>query len=250
MNNSTKLDKELELYKTHSTPSSKLSAAKILTYTAAASSAFVFSAAADAAVIYSGTQNIGLNTAVDIDGDLTNDLSFGIYTDTFIGGSAATASFKPFNDTVNRVGFIKAPAGSAFTQIQKLGAGDTIGSSAAFNFNLKASFRYGQIYTSSNSFTEDGPWSGAPGSSGFAGITIKAAGKPDIYAWLRFELTNNANGVPNGITLIDWAYEDTGASILAGQTASAVPLPGSLGLLAMGASGLAAFRRRKTSTKK
>ena len=44
-------------------------------------------------------------------------------------------------------------------------------------------------------------------------------------------------------TVKDWAYEDSGGPIHAG----AIPEPGTLGMLALGAAGLAVWRRRRAS---
>jgi hypothetical protein len=49
---------------------------------------------------------------------------------------------------------------------------------------------------------------------------------------------NNAAGT---FMVHDWAFEDTGGSIQTG----AVPAPGTLGILAAGASGLGLLRGRK-----
>ena len=67
------------------------------------------------------------------------------------------------------------------------------------------------------------------------------------YGWAEFTTsTTGAPGFPAKLTR--YAYEDSGASILAGQTA-AVPEPGTVAALAMGAAGLggAAWRRRQAT---
>jgi hypothetical protein len=58
------------------------------------------------------------------------------------------------------------------------------------------------------------------------------------YGWIRLNMT----GAPlNAFTIVDFAYAGAGETIKAGQ----MPEPGSLGLLALGAGGLATWRRRK-----
>jgi hypothetical protein len=91
--------------------------------------------------------------------------------------------------------------------------------------------------------------SGAPGTGtyasefqqagpGYVGLHFESASGTH-YAWIRVEMTGDTY---NGITVTDWAYNDTdGASILVGQ----IPEPGSLGLLALGGAGLLAWRRKR-----
>lgn len=60
------------------------------------------------------------------------------------------------------------------------------------------------------------------------------------YGWIRVDVDNAA-----GTFLIkDWAYESVPG---AGITAGAIPEPSTLGLLAAGALGVSALRRRKAS---
>jgi len=49
----------------------------------------------------------------------------------------------------------------------------------------------------------------------------------------------SGKGYADKVTVIDWAYDDSGGQIH-------VPVPAPLALLAAGAAGLAAFRRRKS----
>jgi hypothetical protein len=70
------------------------------------------------------------------------------------------------------------------------------------------------------------------------------------YGWarVRIEQVNNFKG---WFTLIDYAYADAGEQITAGQTSDApgrdqVPKEGSLGVLALGAAGLLAWRKRRS----
>jgi hypothetical protein len=78
------------------------------------------------------------------------------------------------------------------------------------------------------------------------GFDFKTAQGQTDYGWLRLKFTESANGLPNSVTLIDLAYNDDGSAILAGQTA-ALPEPGTFGLavLAMGAAGVLALRKRR-----
>ena len=92
------------------------------------------------------------------------------------------------------------------------------------------------------------------GATGIAGFQL-ANGD---YGWIRLKLTDlglnqpfstvlggsplgNGQGYADKVTVVDWAYENSGAAIKAGD----VPEPSALALLAAGAVGIGAFRRRK-----
>jgi hypothetical protein len=76
---------------------------------------------------------------------------------------------------------------------------------------------------------------------GFAGF--RAGGN---YGWIRVKWeADSGNGFPNKITVLDWAYEDSGAPIAAGDTGTPEPGTMSMSLLAAGAAGIVAWRKRK-----
>jgi len=79
-------------------------------------------------------------------------------------------------------------------------------------------------------------------TSGFFGFSFDA-GSGTQFGWARLTALND--GV-NSFTIEEYAFADAGTAIAVGQTA-AVPEPSSLGLLALGACGVLANRRRKTA---
>jgi hypothetical protein len=85
------------------------------------------------------------------------------------------------------------------------------------------------------------------GKTGFAGFQLPAS-KGGGMGWLRVDIiSQNNNDVPDEITAIDWAYNDAGGGINAGQgIPSAVPEPSALSLMAIGSAGVLAWRRRRS----
>lgn len=76
----------------------------------------------------------------------------------------------------------------------------------------------------------------------YIGVRFNLGGG-DLYGWIALRI--NSSDLLTG-DVLGWAYEDTGAAIAAGATTGApVPEPSSLTLLAAGAAGLAALRRRR-----
>ena len=75
----------------------------------------------------------------------------------------------------------------------------------------------------------------------FVGLSFPAGGNT-YYGWVRVDVDNAAGS----FVVKDWAYEsNAGQGIVTG--AGIVPEPGALGLLAAGATGLAAMRRRRAA---
>ncbi len=108
-----------------------------------------------------------------------------------------------------------------------------------------ADLAFGTPITAASLFSGNGFFGGVAipaGTTGLLGFrfTSNNAGGPagTLYGWARMSVGTTGDG-----NVVDWAYENTGASI----TAGAVPEPGSLGLLAAGAAGLAQWRRRRAS---
>lgn len=82
---------------------------------------------------------------------------------------------------------------------------------------------------------------------GYLGFEMSDGGSGVYYGW--FDISVSRNGLQRGVskitmTIHGWAYDDTGGSILAGQTtATAVPGGAGLAALAFGAAGLRGRRR-------
>ena len=86
-------------------------------------------------------------------------------------------------------------------------------------------------------------------SAGFGFVGFKFdVGNGVQYGWVR--MRTNRDGTPHNahVTVLDYAFADPGEPILTGQTSTsalAAPDQGSLGLLALGAVGLQAWRKSR-----
>ena len=122
----------------------------------------------------------------------------------------------------------------------EFGNTDTIGSQAFGNEGYFNDF---------NASTPGGQWQ--VGDTGFLGLQITINGQID-FGWAEVRL-NSASPVSSSssslaadvadgqFTLLGYAFQDSGAPIQAG----AIPEPSSLALLALGATGVVALRRRR-----
>jgi hypothetical protein len=127
-----------------------------------------------------------------------------------------------------------------------LHGGHTIGGGKKFEANEAIMFE--NVGTSADPGPQDCPWFGLGNPGGYLGLKF-VVGSNTYYGWALVELTHT------GPVLAGYAYESTpGASIRAGAVgpkgaaASMAPVqpapqPATLGLLANGAMGLAAWRR-------
>jgi hypothetical protein len=93
-------------------------------------------------------------------------------------------------------------------------------------------------------------WSKTKGFGGFSFFNSVADQKD--YGWIRLQYGIGKSGLINSLTAVDWAYDDSGAAIIAGDTGlSSTPEPSTmaLSLLAAGAAGVGALRKRRAAAK-
>lgn len=196
---------------------------------------------ADATVIYSGPLSLNVPT--------TNALG-GIYLDLTKPGSSFTPSTTGAGpaEGLNTVlpgwdvNFYRSGAGNLKWYYPKVGTVQL--THAVFNgANRVAALGAGIMVDGSSSLgTYQTMVPEFTGTTAFMGVDFLDASNNKLFGWIR--ITGGSTlGFP--ATIVDWAYEDSGAGILTGATAVPEPSSMALGCLAMGAAGLAAWRKRK-----
>lgn len=198
---------------------------RLLAYSLAAGASAMGLGAADttAAIQYSGIYNIGITQGYSFNLDLdaagaTPDIQLKNYA--WYGGNYQGATVNYFPGQV--VGFNN---GLAYASALSFGASIDAGT-------VGPSFYGSLAYGAANPNAEFNNATDA-----YIGLSFPIAGQTH-FGWIRVDIDNAA-----GTFLIkDWAYEDVAGQ---GIAAGAVPEPGALSLLAVGASGVLAMRRRK-----
>jgi hypothetical protein len=257
---------------------------EIAGYAAAVGAGLAMAGNADASIIYSGVRNISVS--IDPAAQATNN-QFSHYasgaidvdgggTDVRLGAAFGAQVYATRSAKYIGVGVLSAAAGAAFMGTgnflgaSRLAAGDTVSAGQNFGATLAGRARYQSVTTDGGgSIQSAGNF--APGETGFVGIRLGGGN----FGWIRLRVDDlglnqpfkdllagygdgyppigDGQGYPDKVTVIDWAYEDSfagelGNPIHAGDTGpTSVPEPSSLALLAAGAAGIAAFRRRRAA---
>jgi hypothetical protein len=212
---------------------------KLLVYSAAVGAACVASGSAEATIQYfstpGGWTGTGTNEALlgfDLAGDVisnptsADNFQFGIWN--FRSGGATTN----FNAMI--IAGVQSRAGIVAQSLKALPV-------PASNFVSSESPVQGTALLGANSVWATGShpfgnWT--PGTREYLGLRFNDGGTP-LYGWADVEM--NAY---DSVTLFAYAYQDDGLAIHVPDIGT-IPEPSTLALLALGAAGLAALRRRQ-----
>ena len=224
-----------------STPLNSRLDSRLAAYAAVATAALAAPAlpSADAAIVYSGPVSINIPSTTQ--GIYLNVVT-GIFATAPAGApgwdvnpfsATAMSFFAPNNTTHGWI--INAPGGTSATLVDNLAFGTAINAVSGYTWTANAAgettgLTMMNLNSSNNLF-------------GFRFVN-EAAGSQVQFGWMRISLGATSGAQPRAI--VEYAYENTGASIGAGV----VPEPSTyalLGLAAAGAFGVRAIRRRKTA---
>jgi hypothetical protein len=218
-------------------------------FAAAAGAALALSTGADAEIVYSGTQNVTVTGS----GEKTFHIASAVAEIQIVQHSSLFGRFTTANVGSHLTHGLRF-FGLSAAGVNRYAQGQAIGG---------ASLGLGGLLFGN---------SGAPGSLGgnnprgnfgpgtvdaFVGFKLGNSTMPGTdngdLGWIQIKVTND-DGFPEQVVAVDWAYNAvSGASVYAGQTTenSATPSPepgaAALGLLASGAAGLVAWRKRRAA---
>jgi hypothetical protein len=207
-------------------------APKVAAFGAVAVGGVMTASDVEADIIYSGPLNIVVNAGnpealFDFNGDATDDVAIQFNSGGFTSFDA---------DGLNGAEIFANPGTSTYAQ--RFNFGDLIPDSAGdVGLGWMGGFYNSAIYSDPWGALQAGVNQTGP-VNGFLGFTFSG-----FNGWMELELAADTAGRPLSITVLGWAYDNTGAAIAAGN----IPEPGTAGLLALGtlAAGAVGLRRKR-----
>ena len=184
---------------------------------------------ADASIVYSGVVNINIPST-------TSGIYLNVVTGVSGGSTTPGWDVNPWGSSLLSMFNPAAPAGGVYV-------GDGTG-----YFNLAS----GTLISGASTFTSGNISASTPlnfnSSNNIVGFRFQdeANANQTEYGWMRISLTGTQSSQPRAI--VEYAYENTGAGINAGDTGVPEPTTAALlGVMAAGALGVRAWRKRKAA---
>lgn len=233
-------------------------------YAAATGAALAGASTAEAAIVHVVPPNpirisVGTSdsstTSIDLDADGSADFGFSLYrstssTTSFYGSSTTSRYYQEasaFGTGLNGARVF----GNSTGRMRNFASGEVISASVpndrSFGLLRRATQSTTTFYTSGgSSYFTTSLRSVGDFAAGVPGIVGGRFNSPRgvQFAWIRVSVLDADDfPIPGTLEILEWAYEDSGEAIRAGQTTE-IPEPTGLALLAAGAAGVAALRRR------
>lgn len=243
----TKPKEEIRMRKRTFAPLPELLNRRWLTYTLAAGAGVLATSQSASAGIIFTPEDIFFTSGtvfIDFNHDGINDFKF-----TVFGQPGSVFQTLKVSGNGNAGAGVVGKLGSAAA----LASGVAIGPHDPFRATKSASLLMAEVFENSSTATSlRGKWGNA--GDKFLGLRFDINGQAH-YGWAEFDVVGFVNPIFGGAfldaTLLGYAFDTVpNQAIAAGKTTfsttfSTTPEPGTLGLLALGSLGLAAWRRRK-----
>ena len=228
-------------------------AGQLFGYSLAAGAVLAAGGAARADIVYSGPKDIWVhagNTPVAVNLDDAGTVEFSVryrygrytttqtyYTSTYYSVSSIRTYWNRFYG--QELKHFTGSAARLGINVKNLPSGATIGTGEDW---APTSMWLGMLWQWGSNFSVSTLRGNFPGNPGFIGIRFDDGGG-DKYAWVAYECSLD---VKQG-HITGWAYDDSGAPIIAGDTGplDVISEPSGLALLATGAAGVMGLRRKR-----
>jgi hypothetical protein len=222
-------------------------------YAAVTGSALAMATNVSAGIIYSGPENIKTRTIPNV-ASSTGGFTFASKTVGIKAGEDFRIKASQISTHRTKTGRASLIGGGLVgflhtggkNSVKMLASGAKI-SAGAGNFSFAAGPSYSHVAFEQHAAGGGKFTSGWPvGQIGFAGFDFGVSPGVNDYGWIELEYLEGSDGLADEIEVLGVAYDNTGSVIKAGELpGTPEPSTGALALLAAGAAGIEALRRRR-----